>query len=40
MCPSEQYETVCKGEFASVHVKLDKLDEAIRGVRLMYRMAV
>jgi hypothetical protein len=22
---------VCKGEFASVHVKLDRLDEAIRG---------
>jgi hypothetical protein len=32
MCAgSEQYERVCKGEFASVHVKLDKLDEAIRG---------
>ena len=32
MCKgSEQYERVCKGEFASVHVKLDKLDEAIRG---------
>ena len=32
MCPnSEQYEQVCKGEFASIHVKLDKLDEAIRG---------
>jgi len=32
MCPSsEQYEKVCKGEFASLHVKLDKLDEAIRG---------
>ena len=31
MCPSEQYETVCKGEFASIHVKLDKMDEAIRG---------
>ena len=31
MCPSEQYNQVCKGEFASIHVKLDKLDEAIRG---------
>ena len=32
MCPnSEQYEQVCKGEFASIHKKLDKLDEAIRG---------
>jgi len=32
MCPnSEQYEQVCKGEFASIHVKLDRLDEAIRG---------
>ncbi len=26
-----QYENVCKGEFASIHVKLDRLDEAIRG---------
>ena len=32
MCPSsEQYEQVCKNEFGSMHVKLDKLDEAIRG---------
>ncbi len=32
MCPtSEQYETVCKGEFASIHSKLDRMDEAIRG---------
>jgi hypothetical protein len=31
MCASEQYEQVCKGEFASIHQKLDKLDEAIRG---------
>jgi hypothetical protein len=32
MCPtSEQYENVCKGEFAELHVKLDKMDEAIRG---------
>jgi hypothetical protein len=22
---------VCKGEFASIHVKLDRMDEAIRG---------
>jgi hypothetical protein len=27
----EQYGMVCKDEFASIHVKLDKLDEAIRG---------
>jgi len=26
-----QYERVCKGEFASIHTKLDRLDEAIRG---------
>jgi hypothetical protein len=26
-----QYDRVCKGQFVSVHVKLDKLDEAIRG---------
>jgi len=32
MCKgSEQYERVCKGEFASVHSKLDRMDEAIRG---------
>ena len=31
MCPSDQYEQVCKDEFAELHVKLDKLDEAIRG---------
>ena len=32
MCgDSQQYDRVCKGEFASIHVKLDKLDEAIRG---------
>jgi hypothetical protein len=31
MCGSEQYERVCKGEFASVHSKLDRMDEAIRG---------
>ena len=28
---SEQYTNVCKGEFQSIHAKLDKLDEAIRG---------
>ncbi len=27
----DQYERVCKGEFAAVHKKLDRLDEAIRG---------
>ena len=31
MCGSEQYERICKGEFASIHAKLDRLDEAIRG---------
>ena len=32
MCPnSDQYERVCKGEFASIHTKLDRMDEAIRG---------
>jgi len=28
---STQYERVCKGEFAAIHVKLDRMDEAIRG---------
>ncbi|HNQ22485.1 MAG TPA: hypothetical protein PKK06_05265 [Phycisphaerae bacterium] len=27
----EQYDRVCKGEFAAIHAKLDRLDEAIRG---------
>jgi len=27
----DRYEEVCRNEFASIHVKLDKLDEAIRG---------
>ena len=32
MCPnSDQYERVCRGGFASIHTKLDRLDEAIRG---------
>ena len=31
MCDDTQYEKICKDEFASVHTKLDKLDEAIRG---------
>ncbi|OHB56836.1 MAG: hypothetical protein A2Y07_06910 [Planctomycetes bacterium GWF2_50_10] len=26
-----QYENICKEEFAAIHGKLDKLDEAIRG---------
>lgn len=26
-----QYERVCRDEFASIHAKLDRLDEAIRG---------
>ena len=32
MCSeSDQYDRVCKGEFASIHAKLDRLDEAVRG---------
>ncbi len=32
MCSEgNQYDRVCKGEFAAIHTKLDKLDEAIRG---------
>jgi len=32
MCgDSDQYDRVCKGEFASIHTKLDRMDEAIRG---------
>ena len=31
MTETEQYKDICKGEFASIHGKLDKLDEAIRG---------
>jgi len=32
MCSdSTQYDRVCKGEFASIHAKLDRMDEAIRG---------
>ena len=31
MCSSEQYDSICKGEFAEIHAKLDRLDEAIRG---------
>lgn len=30
-CNNEQYEDVCKNEFAELHKKLDCLDEAIRG---------
>jgi len=29
-CPG-QYDRICKGEFAAIHAKLDRLDEAIRG---------
>lgn len=28
---SEQHECVCQREFAAIHAKLDRLDEAIRG---------
>jgi hypothetical protein len=32
MCSNtDQYDRVCKGEFAELHAKLDRLDEAIRG---------
>ena len=32
MCSdSEQYDRVCKGEFAEIHTKLDRMDEALRG---------
>ena len=30
-CSNEQYETICKGEFAELHKKLDGMDQAIRG---------
>ena len=40
MCSDrDQYDRVCRGEFAAIHTKLDRLDEAVRGVRLMYRIA-
>ena len=28
---SNQYDRVCKGQFSSIHTKLDRLDEALRG---------
>lgn len=28
---TDQYDRVCKAEFAELHAKLDRLDEAIRG---------
>ena len=31
MTDCDHYDRVCKGEFAELHTKLDKLDEAIRG---------
>jgi hypothetical protein len=30
-CNNQQYENICKGEFAELHKKLDGMDEAIRG---------
>lgn len=30
-CCNDQYDRMCKGEFASIHVKLDRMDESIRG---------
>ena len=30
-CNNQQYEDVCKAEFAELHKKLDTLDESIRG---------
>ena len=31
VCSSEQYEDTCKGQFGELHVKLDRMDESIRG---------
>ncbi len=32
MCErNDQYDSICRGEFAAIHAKLDRLDEAIRG---------
>ena len=32
MCAdADQYERVCRDEFGSIHTKLDRLDEAVRG---------
>jgi len=31
VCSSEQYEDTCKGQFGELHVKLDRMDVAIRG---------
>ena len=31
MTCKEQYEDVCKGEFAELHTKLDTIDVALRG---------
>jgi hypothetical protein len=28
---TDQYDRMCKAEFAAIHTKLDRLDEAIRG---------
>jgi hypothetical protein len=28
---SKQYESICKAEFAELHHKLDRIDEALRG---------
>ena len=28
---SQQYENVCKAEFAEIHRKLDRIDDALRG---------
>jgi hypothetical protein len=30
-CNNQQYESICKAEFAELHKKLDGMDEAIRG---------
>jgi len=30
-CDEDRYEAVCKQEFADLHTKLDRMDEAIRG---------
>ena len=31
MCKNDQYEDVCKDEFAELHTKLDVIDVALRG---------
>jgi hypothetical protein len=30
-CRRDQYRNVCRGEFARLHAKLDRVDDAVRG---------